>query len=144
MPLTQGTDGGAFAGPGLLGLAQSHLYGGTIYGFSTNGTDSLDLGDIRFTDETEATFSGSAAGGVLTVEDGTYTAHISLRGNYTGVTFMAQADGQGGTLVTDAHAARNALHAFAAAMAGHTRGSAATIATPGAMAPSLFIVASSR
>ena len=66
-----------------------------------------------------ATFSGTSAGGVLSVTDGTNTARIKLAGDYLGTTFTASSDGHGGTMVTDS-AAQRALaspHAFVAAMA---------------------------
>ena len=61
----------------------------------------------------EASFSGDASGGVLTVTDGTHTAHIHLAGDYTASTFVAASDGHGGTIVTDPPRA----DAFASAMA---------------------------
>jgi hypothetical protein len=38
---------------------------------------------------------------VLTVTDGTNTAHITLMGNYTASTFTVSSDGAGGTKVVD-------------------------------------------
>jgi len=134
-----------FTGGGVLGLALSRLYSGTINGFATAGADSLDLADVAFTGATKATFSGNASNGVLTVTDGTHTAHISLHGNYTGVTFLAATDGQGGTMVTDTTARPRAeLHLFIAAMAGHADGAAAPITATPLMTPRLMILASSR
>ena len=88
-------------GGGLLALTYSRFYAGIISGFATTGADALDLTDIDFTGATEATFNGTASGGVLTVTDGTRAAHIHLHGDYTGVAFMTAADGQGGIMVTD-------------------------------------------
>jgi hypothetical protein len=82
---------------GELVLAQSQGYAGTISGFSTSGGTSLDLRDIGFVSSIEATWSG----GVLTVTDGTHTAHITLAGDFSGSTFTAASDGQGGVIVTD-------------------------------------------
>ncbi len=65
---------------------------------------------------TEATFAGTAAGGVLTVTDGAHTAHIALRGDYRSSTFTASSDGYGGTIVVDPTAAV-ATHRFIAAAA---------------------------
>jgi fibronectin-binding autotransporter adhesin len=111
---------------GGLHLAQSKTYTANITGFSTNGATSLDLGDIGFVGSTEATFSGTTRSGVLTVTDGSNTAHINLRGDYTTATFVASSDGHGGTIVVDstakdaavALAGQNPLHQFIAAMAG--------------------------
>ena len=91
-----------FAGAtGVLELAQSQTYTANITGFSKTGGTSLDLGDIGFVSSSEATFSGAKTGGVLTVTDGTHTAHINLKGNYLGSTFIASSDGHGGTIVID-------------------------------------------
>jgi len=103
---------------GVLELAQSQSYAGTISGFSKTGTTSLDLLDIAFGPKTKATYSGTTTSGVLTITDGTHTAKITFAGNYTGTTFTAASDGHGGTTVVDA-AAGGASHArFIAAMAG--------------------------
>jgi hypothetical protein len=86
---------------GVLELAKSQTYAGTITGFSKTGTNSLDLGDITFSAGTKATYSGTAISGVLTVTDGTHTAKIKLSGNYTASTFTVSNDGHGGTKVVD-------------------------------------------
>jgi len=105
---------------GVLDLAQSQAYTGTVVGFSTTGGTALDLGDIGFVGSTEATFAGTASGGTLTVTDGTHTAHIALAGDYTASTFTASSDGHGGTLVVDPTAAlpTATAHRFVAAAAG--------------------------
>jgi hypothetical protein len=84
-----------------LELADSKTYTGSITGFSKVGKTSLDLRDIGFVSSTEATFSGNATGGVLTVSDGTRTAKITLAGDYTQSTFVASSDGLGGVSVVD-------------------------------------------
>jgi hypothetical protein len=121
-------EGVTFMGAGgVLELAYSRFYTQTINGFATDGTDSLDLSDIEFTGANEATFSGNASGGVLTVRDGTHTAHIHLHGNYTGVTFVAATDDQGGTIITDVAKSRATVNTFVAAMAGYAADAAASI-----------------
>ncbi|MGI8839603.1 MAG: hypothetical protein ACR2F8_02270 [Caulobacteraceae bacterium] len=103
-----------------LELGQSQGYTGTITGFSTAGDSILDLADIGFVSSTEATFSGTNKAGVLTVTDGTHTAHINLKGNYLSSTFVADSDGHGGVLVHDSaapHAAVPSPHPLIAAMA---------------------------
>ncbi|MGI9169083.1 MAG: beta strand repeat-containing protein [Caulobacteraceae bacterium] len=115
---------------GTLGLAQSQGYAGSVSGFSKTGHSTFDLGDIAFVSAGEATFSGTTTGGVLTVTDGTHTAHITLIGNYTGSTFVASSDGNGGTLVVDPHAAKATVsppHAFVAAMASVRTSPAAVV-----------------
>lgn len=86
---------------GVLELAQSQAYTGTITGFSKTGSTSLDLLDVSFVSASEATYSGTTSGGVLTVTDGTHTARINLKGNYTTSTFVASSDGHGGVLIVD-------------------------------------------
>jgi len=86
---------------GVLELAQSQGYTGTITGFSTVGSTSLDLGDIGFVNSAEAAYSGTKTSGVLTVTDGTHTAKIRLKGDYLNSTFIASSDGHGGTDVVD-------------------------------------------
>jgi hypothetical protein len=105
---------------GVLELAQSQGYTGSITGFSKTGGTSLDLADIGFVSSGEATFSGTTKSGVLTVTDGTHTAHITLNGNYTASTFIASSDGHGGTIVVDPRTkgAAPPIHPFIAAMAG--------------------------
>ena len=93
---------------GLLELAQSQGYGGTVSGFSRTSASTLDLRDIGFVSADEASWSG----GVLTVTDGTHTARITLAGDYAKQTFVASDDGHGGTLVV-----ATTPGAFAAAMA---------------------------
>jgi hypothetical protein len=115
---------------GVLELAHSLTYTGTITGFSKTGTNSIDLNDIAFAAATtKATYSGTTASGILTVTDGSHTAKIILVGNYTLSAFTLSTDGHGGTRVVDpatlpaAHAvARLPLHTFVAAMAGFGAG----------------------
>jgi hypothetical protein len=88
----------AFAGAGgQLVLSDSQDYAGTVSGFSKTGATSLDLRDIGFVSSSEASWSG----GVLTVTDGTHTAHIKLAGNYARSTFTTSGDGHNGVIVTD-------------------------------------------
>ena len=102
---------------GVLALAKSQSYRATISGFATSGATILDLGDISFVDAGEATFSGTASGGVLTVTDGTHTANINLTGNYLGATFVAASDGSNGVdVVAKDSQAPSAVH-FVSAMA---------------------------
>ena len=107
-----------FSATGVLELAQSTGYGGTISGLSTTGANQLDLQDITYTKGvTTATFSGTTKGGTLTVTDGSHTASIKLTGNYTTSTFVTATDNHNGTLVYDP-AASPSPAAFASAMAG--------------------------
>jgi hypothetical protein len=123
---------------GVLELAHSQAYTGTITGFSKTGTNSLDLNDIAFGASTKATYSGTTTSGTLTVTDGTHTANIKLSGNYTTSTFTVSSDGHGGTTVVDPPGTAKA-HAFIAAMAGFgagpCTGGTTPVSAPSAMVP---------
>ncbi len=71
------------------------------------GSDALDLVDVSYGVNTTATFLGNADGGILTVTDGTHTAHIALVGNYLSSTWTLSSDGNGGTVVVDPPASNN-------------------------------------
>jgi len=105
---------------GVLKLAQSQTYSALVMGFSSVGRTSFDLGDIGFAGAGEATFSGTASGGVLTVTDGTHTANINLEGDYLDATFVASSDGAGGTNVVAQSAQTPSPTHFASAMAAIT------------------------
>jgi len=94
------------ASTGNLVLDHASQFTGTLVGLTGDGTASnsnhIDLKDIAYGSGTSASFSGNAAGGVLTVVDAqNHAAHISLTGDYTGSTFNISNDGTGGTLVID-------------------------------------------
>jgi hypothetical protein len=104
---------------GVLVLAQSQGYAGTVTGFSKSGATTLDLFDIGFVGSSEATFSGTKTGGLLTVADGTHTARIVLGGDYLSSTFVASSDGHGGVDVVAVRTKSAApTHGFISAMAG--------------------------
>ena len=119
----------AFTGGGELELAQSQGYKAAISGFSKTGGTSLDLRDITFENNAQATFSGNANSGVLTVTDGTHTAHITLKGDYTGTHFVTRSDGNGGVSVVDRPSPAAVRHQFVAAMASAGAGSAGALHT---------------
>jgi len=112
-----------FTGEGILVLAQSQAYGADITGFA-----AVDLRDVGFVSPGEASFSGTTSSGVLTVTDGTHTAHINLIGDYVGSHFVASSDGYGGVTVVDAQSDANP-HRFAAAMASLGASGGATVQT---------------
>jgi hypothetical protein len=101
---------------GTLRLADSQAFHGTVLAFSTTGASAFDLRDIAFVGASEATFSGTAVGGVLTVTDGTHTARIALSGDYRGSTWISSSDGSGGVVVVDPASRTNTLP-FVSAMA---------------------------
>ena len=94
------------ASTGNLVLDHAAQFTGTLVGLTGDGTASnsnhIDLKDIAYGSGTSASFSGTAAGGVLTVVDAqNHAAHLSLIGDYTRSTFNVSSDGTGGTLVID-------------------------------------------
>ncbi|MEP6967503.1 MAG: hypothetical protein ABI906_05440 [Pseudomonadota bacterium] len=105
-------------GAGALELGRSRGYAGAISGFSKTGGTVLDLRDIGFTGSGEASFSGDATSGVLTISDGTHTAHLTLIGDYTGQHFVASSDSRGGTNIIDSGSGAPSPHRLVAAMAG--------------------------
>ncbi|HZY52316.1 MAG TPA: hypothetical protein VFE73_03700, partial [Reyranella sp.] len=85
---------------GTLQLDISVNFNGVISGFGVPG--DLDLRDISFASSGFSLgYSGDTSSGILTVTDGTNTAQIHLLGQYVAGNFHAQADGNGGTLITD-------------------------------------------
>ena len=133
----------AFTGTtGVLELAKSQSYAGTISGFSHSGTTSLDLRDIAFASASEAKFSGTTAGGTLTVSDGTHTAKIKLVGDYTHASFTASSDGHGGTKVVDP-TAPSAPH-FVAAMAAMAAPAGASTTAARSPPPAALLLAHAR
>ena len=115
-----------FTGAGFLHLAASREYEGTISGFSATGETSLDLGDIAFVSSSQASFSGAASGGVLTVTAGKHSAAIHLSGDYLSSTFVTVNDGHAGVIVvaiatpggTPPHEPTHALVAAMASLGG--------------------------
>jgi len=138
----------AFTGAsGVLQLAKSQSYTGSITGLSLTGGTSLDLRDIGFTSgTTKVTYAdnGSHTGGVLTVTDGTHTAHIKLVGNFSGSTFNTSSDSHGGTTVVDRQT-KPAVLPFIAAMAsfGADGGYLAPTTDPGRSSQPLLTLARS-
>jgi len=86
----------------VLYLAQSASFTSPIVGFSNDGADSLDLGDIAYGPTTTLSYSGTTGEGVLTVGEGNHTAQLHFNDNYTTFPFVAASDGSGGTLITAA------------------------------------------
>jgi hypothetical protein len=106
-----------FGRSGTLRLAQSQSYVNSINGFQAGGADKLDLGDIGFVGSGQATYTGTATGGVLTVSDGAHTASIHLLGDYLTDRFVSASDGAGGVDVVAMAAGGASAHGFATAMA---------------------------
>ena len=89
-----------FAGTtGTLRLEDPQAFTGVISGLT--GADAIDLSSLAYGANVEATYSGDATGGTLTVSDGTKTARIALSGNYLSSTWTVSSDGKGGTSVVD-------------------------------------------
>jgi hypothetical protein len=102
-----------FAGAGVLSLANSKSFTGKISGFSATGADALDLKDIAFGPTDKLSFAGTAAGGALTVTDGTHTSRIKLVGDYLNQGFRMLSDGHGGTEIVGAGTASVLVSAMA-------------------------------
>ncbi len=137
------TDNVNFAGAsGVLALGQSQSFSGVVSFFAAGGQDVLDLGDISFVGPGQASFSGNATNGVLTVSDGSHTATIKLNGDYLGDSFTASSDGHGGVDIVAAVGGGASRHAFATAMAAMVAGGAGPLASPTErQPPSLAILA---
>ena len=130
-----------------LELGQSQGYTGNVSGFSKSGKTSFDLLDIAFVSASEATFSGTTTRGVLTVTDGMHTAHINLKGNYVGSSWIASSDNHGGVIVVDPKAKPPPapVHRFIAAMSGLVEIAGAPLAGVGpSIRPAEAMIAPSR
>jgi hypothetical protein len=117
--VTFGGDGGT------LVLTDSQTYAATVSGFADAGATLLDLRDIAFVGAGEATFSGTKTSGILTVSDGAHTAHIHLKGDYLGTTFVVSSDGKNGTDVVAMGGQMPSAAHFVGAMAATGHGLAA-------------------
>ena len=87
---------------GELVLDQAPSFSGSISGLGT--TQSIDLTDINFAAGVKISYSSNNrnnTSGVLTVTDGTNTAHLQMVGTYTLANFKVESDGAGGTLLSD-------------------------------------------
>jgi autotransporter-associated beta strand protein/probable HAF family extracellular repeat protein len=92
---------------GTLKLDNSSSFAGTVAGISDQ--DTIDFADIDFANVQRPSYSGTPAGGTLSVTDGTHSANIALLGNYLASTFVASGDGHGGTNVVDPPATNQTL-----------------------------------
>ncbi len=73
---------------------------GTISGLTPN--DRIDLADLPWVaGKMKATYSGTSAGGTLTVTDGSQSVSLKLSGDYTNATWLLSKDKTGGTIVVD-------------------------------------------
>jgi autotransporter passenger strand-loop-strand repeat protein len=82
---------------GTLQLDNSASFSGTVAGLT--GNDTLDLRDITAGVNATVAYSGTSAGGALSVSDGVHSANIALLGNYLASTFVTASDGHGWTNV---------------------------------------------
>ena len=95
-----GTNAVIFVGSsGTLVIRDSQAFHGEVSGLS--GSDTIDLADLAFNADTQATFVGTASGGTLTVSDGTESVKIALTGDYLSSTWSVSNDGNGGVNVVD-------------------------------------------
>ena len=99
-----------FAGPnGTLWLDRPSTFTGKVADFGAQ--ESIDLPGIPFGAHTTLGYSenSSDTGGILSVKEGTHIAKLALLGNYMATSFVAAADGHGGTLITEAAQTANQL-----------------------------------
>ena len=89
-----------FAGTtGTLRLEDPQAFTGVISGMT--GADAIDFSSLAYGVNIQATYSGDATGGTLTVTDGTQTARVALAGDYLSSSWTVSSDGKGGTSVVD-------------------------------------------
>ena len=83
-------------------LDQAATFSGTVASFGAK--DHIDLPSIAFGAPTTLGYTENSTntGGILTISDGAHAASIALLGNYIAASFVTAADGQGGTLVSEA------------------------------------------
>ena len=81
-------------------IDNSSSFSGTIAGQLAIG-DVIDLADITAGPNAKISYTGNNSPGTLTVSDGTNTAGIALKGNYSLADFTVSSDGHGGTDVVD-------------------------------------------
>ncbi len=96
--ITAGVSGGVkITDPGVVNGGSVVI--GNAQAFPQQG---IDLPDITFGAQTTLAYAENRAGsgGMLAVTDGRHAAAIALLGNYMAGSFVAAADGHGGTLVT--------------------------------------------
>ena len=81
---------------------------GPLQSFPRHG---IDLPNIAFGAQTTLAYAANAAGpgGTLTMSDGRHAAAIALLGNCMAGSFVAMADGHGGTLVMEAQTGQQPL-----------------------------------
>lgn len=93
----------SFEGPtGTLWINRPSIFTGKVANFGAQ--ESIGLPFMPFNAHTTLGFSENAShtSGTLTIKDGTLVAKVALLGNYIAESFAMQADGHGGTLITEA------------------------------------------
>jgi len=85
-----------------LVLSNSQLFLGQISGLAAG--DQIDLADLAYQGNTALAYTppAPAGAGTLSVAEGTSTINLALLGNYMANSFVAESDGHGGTLITEA------------------------------------------
>ena len=98
---------GASAAPSRSRIRRSPMAAASsrVPGLDLPARPGIDLPNIAFGAQTTLAYSQNAtgAGGTLTVSDGRHAAAFALLGNYMAGSFVAVADGHGGTLITEAN-----------------------------------------
>jgi hypothetical protein len=106
-------------GTGELKLDTPGNFAATIAGFTGTQADAThsDVIDLAGIDKTSTNFTESYTGGVLTVSDGTNTAHLTFSNFNSGFVFAS--DGSGGTLIYDPPASPMAAAGLNSIELGH-------------------------
>jgi len=89
---------------GTLKLDHSQTFGGTVTGLDDNAIDLVDISSVKDGKTVLPTITYDGIHDTLTIVsnvDHTQIAHIQLTGDYSGVTWAATTDGNGGTSITE-------------------------------------------
>jgi hypothetical protein len=127
----------AAASTGQLALDDTAAFTGKVFGFSKTGKTSIDLKDVTFDAGDTTSYSGTAAGGTLTIKNSSdaVVATIRFSGDYRSSSWVLSADSGTGTIVTDPTATKTNSLVSAMASFGTTSGHSSAPATVLSQAP---------
>jgi hypothetical protein len=133
----------AAASTGQLALDDTAGFTGRVFGFSKTGKNSIDMKDVTFDAGDTFSYSGSAAGGTLTISnsDSVVVASLKFAGDYRNATWAVSADSGTGTVLIDPTATKTSSLTSAMASFGTSSGHSAAPATVLTQAPRLLAFA---
>jgi hypothetical protein len=133
----------AAASTGQLALGDTAGFTGKVFGFSKTGKTSLDLKDVTFDASDTTSYSGTAAGGTLSIlnSSSVVVATIKFSGDYRSSAWVLSADSGTGTVVTDPTATKTSSLVSAMASFGTSSGHASAPATVLTQSPHLLAYA---